>query len=1325
MAAPRPDLTNGSQASIMRGLLDRPEAMPAELSIPAVLSQLDQCLIKDRHFLRTRCSRLAALQRAGKPTAQLAAKITARLSESVAMMAARAGQIPAIELVEDLPVSEHQSVIAQAIAEHQVVVVAGETGSGKTTQLPKLCLQQGRGRAGLIGHTQPRRLAARAVADRIATELGVDLGGLVGFQVRFSDHSSEQTLLKVMTDGILLNEIQYDPYLNRYDTLIIDEAHERSLNIDFLLGYLKTLLAKRADLKLIITSATIDVARFAAHFNGAPVIEVSGRSYPVDILYRPLSSQQEDHAADLPTAIVQAVDEIIALERAGDTHSQGGDMLVFLPGEREIREVYRQLKDARLAHTELLPLYARLSASEQQRIFAAHRGRRIVLATNVAETSLTVPGIHYVIDSGLARLSRYSYRSKVQRLPIEPIAQSSANQRAGRCGRIAPGLCIRLYSEEDFAARSPYTDAEILRTNLAAVILQMLHMGLGDIAAFPFIEPPDSRMVKDGYTLLTELGAVTAAGKLTTIGKQLAKLPVDPRIGRMVIAANQYRVLPPLLIIASALSVPDPRERPQDRQQAAAEKHAQDKDKDSDFIAYLNLWQRFEEQRQQLSQGKLRNYCKREFLNYARMREWRDIHRQLQLMCNELGYDLQAGASSYDAIHKSLLTGLLSQIAAHKEQRTYTAARGKACLIHPSSALGRRGPKWFVAAELVETSAVYARVVGKIEPAWVEELAPHLIKRNYAEPHYEKKRGQVIARETVMIYGLPVVANRPVNFAPIDPLLAREIFIRVALVEGELTTKATFFAHNQRLLNEVLQLEDKARTKGILVDDETLFAFYDAKIPAEVLNRQGLEAWLKTQPSDCLHFDPSALLAETSAAQVTEADYPDVLPINDMLLPLSYRFEPGHPADGVTLTVPAAALAQLPAGRMTWLVPGLLQEKITALIRGLPKAYRKNFVPVPNYVAALMESLTPSNEPLHQALAAKLQRMTGIRVPVDQWPLERIDDHLQLRYQVIDADEKPIASGRVLADLLAPANRVAGQQVNRQSQPEAAPSGTRWVFGELPAFEHRLQAGIRIKLYPALVDKINSVSSQRFTQSAWAQAQHRQALWRLVSFYWHDEIARVGKGLAQLQDAALLFAPFGKASALSQDIALASIRATLPLPEQAPMSEADFLRWMGSASSEFAEQFRQMADFAQQLLHAHHGLRKQLRGKVSFAMAFVYADIAGQLEQLIYPGFLMGTPVDWLGQLPRYLQAIERRLNRSSGIPAFENRQVEEVQHYWQQCRERQQQLNAKQQISAELVEYRWLLEEYRVSLFAQTLGTRCPVSAKRLDKQWQKVLAE
>lgn len=1299
-----------------------------EMTPDLVQQNLSQCLVRDRHYLTQRCKTWRQQINKGQVSPSLVAAIEKAFVRSRDGFVARDQRVPEVRLNETLPVSERAEDILAAITQHQVVVIAGETGSGKTTQIPKLCLRAGLGRSGMIGHTQPRRLAARSVADRLSEELNVELGHQVGYQVRFTDQSNDDTLIKLMTDGILLNEIQQDPFLNKYDTLIIDEAHERSLNIDFLLGYLKQLLPRRPDLKLIITSATIDVERFSEHFSQAPVIEVAGRSYPVEHLYRPMSPDEDDYASDLPSAVLNAVEEIEQLERAGKTANSGGDVLVFLPGEREIRETFNTLKRAQLRHTELLPLYARLSASEQQRIFASHSGRRIVLSTNVAETSLTVPGIHYVIDSGLVRISRYSYRSKIQRLPIEPISQASANQRAGRCGRIAPGLCIRLYDEEEFQQRPAFTDPEILRTNLASVILQMLHMRLGKVEDFPFLEPPDSRMIRDGYTLLTELAAVTDKGHLTPLGKELARLPVDPRLGRMVIEANRQKSLSEVLVIAAALSIPDPRERPQEKQQAAAEKHAQDKDKDSDFLAFWNLWQRYEGERQTLSQGQLRKFCKAQFLNYLRMREWRDIHRQLHLLAKSLGFRLNGQAASYEQVHKALASGLLSQIANYKEDKLYTAARGRQCRIHPSSALSRKGPKWLVAAELVETTQVFARTVARIEPAWLEPLAMHLVKRNYTDPHWEKKRGQVVAKETLMLYGLPIVAQRPVHFGAIDPAQAREIFIRSALVEGEFQTKAPFFQRNRAMLAEVTGLEDKARRRDILVDDDQLVAFYDQRIPHDIVNAAGFHAWLKKQPQDALDLTPEALM-QHSADQVTEQQYPDFITVGRMKLPLKYQFEPGTDADGVTMTVPAGALAQLPAGRLEWLVPGMLRDKIIALIKALPKSYRRNFVPVPDFADALMNSLAADDTPLTKAIGERLFRMTGIRVPQDEWQPDKLEAHHRFRFEVVDEAGKVIASGRDLDALKSPANAQAAKDratAGKSQEQDTGPAHyTEWSFTDLPEVEHRIQAGIHIDVFPALADKVNAVAIESFTQQPWAEQQHRQGLLRLAWFQLEQPLGYLAKRLPAFKESALLFAPYGKADPLRQDMLWATLARTLNRGGKLPRTRSAFTAWIEAGRGELVEQGEQLARQVHDVLHRHHQVRKQLKGRVTFATAFLYADVAAQLDQLVYPGFVSATPAEWFTELPRYLEGADRRLNRAGGIPAREQFWVDELAGFWQRYQSKQRTLAEQQMVSPALTEFRWLLEEYRVSLFAQTLGTRVPVSAKRLEKQWQQVLAE
>ncbi|MGM0595372.1 MAG: ATP-dependent RNA helicase HrpA, partial [Pseudomonadota bacterium] len=918
--------------------------------------------------LRKRLHGLKRRAGSGKPIDRGLAEVAQALEKSRLRCEQRRAAMPVPEYPEELPVSARRAAIAAAIEEHQVVVVAGETGSGKTTQLPKICLDLGRGVAGTIGHTQPRRIAARSVANRIAEELHTELGQLVGFKIRFSEKSGGNSLIKLMTDGILLAEIQSDPLLEQYDTIIIDEAHERSLNIDFLLGYLKRLLPKRPDLKVIITSATINTERFAEFFDGAPVVEVSGRTYPVEVRYRPLLDEEDDKKeADPQQGILDAVDELARLDPLGD-------ILIFLPGERDIREAADALHKHRMRDTEVVPLFSRLSAAEQDKVFRPHRGRRIVLATNVAETSLTVPGIRFVIDTGMARISRYSHRTKVQRLPIEPVSRASANQRAGRCGRVSEGTCIRLYSEEDFLARPEYTDPEIRRTNLASVILQMMLLGLGDIEAFPFIDPPDRRFITDGFRLLHELGAVDRQNRITKAGRMLARLPVDPRIGRMLLAAEREKSLHEVLIIASALTIQDPRERPLDAQQAADEKHKRFVDEKSDFIAYLNLWDYYHEQARHLSHNKLRKLCRKEFINYLRMREWHDIHGQLLSQVRNLDLTPNKSEADYDAIHRALLAGLLSNIA-HKDEREqkgpppkkqrrkplveYLGARNIKLAIFPGSSQAKRAPKWIMAAELVETSRLFARDVAQIDPAWIEPLAGELVKRTYLEPHWEKRAGQVAAFEQVTLFGLLIIPRRKVNYGPIDPPLSRELFIRHGLVEGELRCDAPFFRHNRELLEEVALLEAKSRRRDILVDEETLFAFYDERVPENIYSAKGFDKWRKQLERE----DPKRLflqredLMQHEAEGVTERDFPPTFDYQGMSLPLHYHFEPGHPADGVTVELPLAALGQLKPEPFEWLVPGLIEEKLIALIKTLPKAQRRNYVPAVNFAEAALEAM--------------------------------------------------------------------------------------------------------------------------------------------------------------------------------------------------------------------------------------------------------------------------------------------------------------------------------------------------------------------------------
>ncbi len=1031
-------------------------ASGGDLPAPGELkARIEQAMLADRRRLLHRLRR--------RPRGQALARLEADIAASVARREQRAAQRPRPCFSADLPVIASRERIAEAIEQHQVVIVCGETGSGKTTQLPQICLELGRGVAGLIGHTQPRRLAARSVAARIAEELNTPLGEAVGYKVRFSDRSGVDGYIKLMTDGILLAETQGDRLLEHYDTLIIDEAHERSLNIDFLLGYLKQLLPRRPDLKLIVTSATIDPERFSRHFGDAPIIEVSGRSYPVEIRYRPLAAESEDERdrGELE-AIIEAVDE---LAREGP-----GDMLVFLAGERQIRETAEALRKHHPPATEILPLYARLSAADQARVFRPHRGRRIVLATNVAETSLTVPGIRYVIDPGRARISRYSYRTKVQRLPIEPISQASANQRSGRCGRVSAGICIRLYSEDDYLARPRFTEPEIQRTSLASVILQMEALGLGRIDAFPFIDPPDPRYIRDGYKLLHELGAVDQRQRITPLGRRLARLPIDPRLGRMILAAGEEQCLSEVLVICAALSIQDPRERPFDKQQAADEQHRRFAAEGSDFLAYLRLWEYYRQQERHLSQNKLRKLCQREFLSYVRLREWRDIWSQLKTIAAELGLRANAQPAAGDAVHRALLSGLLANVGLKHENREYLGARNSRFHLFPGSSLGKQPPRWLMAAEIVETSKVYARTAARIEPQWIERVGAHLLKRSYHHPHWEKRAGRVLAFERVTLYGLVVVAKRKVDYGPLDPQEARRIFICEALVAGELQTEAAFFRHNQALLEEIGQLEAKARRQDILVDEAVLEQFFDQRLPADIHSARQLEAWLKRDPEHDrrLRLERGELMRHDATA-VSGQRFPDQLVVGGVVLPLHYQLDPGREDDGVTATIPLPALAQLRPEPFEWLVPGLLEEKVTWLIKALPKRLRKHCVPAPHYARACIEAMTPGEGGLLASLSRQLRRIAGVDVSEDDWRLETMPAHLRMNFAVVDDQGRELARGRDLEQLQQRLREQAGQSfASLEHHPLERRGLTRWDFGELPESVTVSSGGLKLVGYPAL-----------------------------------------------------------------------------------------------------------------------------------------------------------------------------------------------------------------------------------------------------------------
>ncbi|WP_312917881.1 ATP-dependent RNA helicase HrpA [Stutzerimonas kunmingensis] len=1356
------------------------DATPA---IDTLLKNLDQALFADRHRLRRQLHELRK-----QPDEAKLAQWLERFQASAAKVEARRQSVPRIRYDDSLPIAAKRDEIKAALEKHQVLVIAGETGSGKTTQLPKICLEIGRGVHGLIGHTQPRRLAARSVATRVAEEIGTPLGELVGYQVRFEDQSKDSSLIKLMTDGILLAETQHDRFLERYDTIIVDEAHERSLNIDFLLGFLKTLLPRRPDLKVIITSATIDLQRFSEHFDGAPIVEVSGRTYPVETWYRPLAAEidedgnrvEDDLTVD--QGILAALDEITTHELS--VGKRPGDVLVFLPGEREIRDAAEVLRKANLKFTEVLPLYARLTPAEQQKIFQPRPGRKIVLATNVAETSLTVPGIRYVIDSGTARISRYSYRAKVQRLPIEAVSQASANQRKGRCGRVEPGICIRLYSEEDFLGRPEFTDPEILRTNLAAVILQMLHLRLGDIQDFPFIEPPDGKAISDGFNLLQELSAVNRENQLTPMGRQLARLPIDPRLGRMLLEAAQQGSLAEVLIVASALSVQDVRERPADRQQAADQAHAQWKDPDSDFAALINIWRGFEEKRQELGSNPLRTWCRKNFLNYLRLREWRDAHRQLTLIARELklgsGRSVDgsgqspradkarrvedgeasstrpAGASaqpaptkdtkvnvilrqqaeasdeaqrakSYAAVHKAILAGLLSQVGNKTEEGDFLGARQRRFWVHPSSVIGRKKPNWLMAAELVETTKLFARMVAKIEPDWIEPLAGHLIKKNHFEPHWEKKRGQVVAYEQVTLYGMIVVGRRPVHYGPIDPPAARELFIREGLVRGEMHSRARALNANRELLERLDELEAKARRRDILADEETLFDYYDARLPADIYQTASFENWYKRESAK----DPQLLIMREEdvlareASEVTAAQYPDHLSIGELQLPLEYHFEPNHPRDGVTLRVPAPLLPQLRSERLDWLVPGLLETKAVALVRNLPKALRKNFVPVPDFVGAALAKISFGEGSLPEALGRELLRMTGARVSDEAWAeaAAGLENHLKMNIEVVDARGKFLGEGRDLAELTARfAEASQAALAPPQQKAEQKPVEAKG-FAQVAEKAQAKMAGLSMTVYPALVEEAGVVKEGRFPTQAEAEWQHRRALQRLLLQQLAEPAKYLRNKLPGLTELGLLYRDMGKVDALVEDILLASLDSCILDGEaQLPRDGAALASLAERKRGDWAAHAERLARLTLEILKHWHGLQKRFKGKIDLAQAVALNDIKAQLGNLVYPGFVRETPAEWLKEYPRYLKAIEQRFEKIGAQLQRDRVWSGELAGYWEQYQTRLKKHLQEGKRDAELALYRWMLEEYRVSLWAQQLGTRMAVSDKRLNKQWSQV---
>lgn len=1303
--------------------------------------------------------------------------------------------LPPITYPEDLPVSGRREEIAKALMENQVIIVSGETGSGKTTQLPKICLELGRGQKGMIGHTQPRRIAASSTAKRIAQELGTPLGETVGFKVRFTDTLSRGASVKLMTDGILLAETQTDPLLKNYDTIIIDEAHERSLNIDFLLGYLKQLLPRRPDLKIIITSATIDAERFSRHFGTpekpAPVIEVSGRLYQVEVRYRPVEREQvampgagsnadkpgQRTAAarekrDLMDAVVDGVEELC---RIGS-----GDVLVFLPGEREIRDCAEALRKHHPPHVEILPLFARLSAEEQERVFKTSNARRIVLATNVAETSLTVPGIRYVVDAGLARVKRYSYRNKVEQLQVEPIAQSAANQRAGRCGRVADGVCIRLYEEQDYLLRPKFTEPEILRSSLAAVILRMKSLHLTDVETFPFIEPPLARAIADGYQLLQELGAVDEVNKLTPLGNKLAKLPLDPRVGRMILAALENACLTEVLIVASALSVQDPRDRPMEHQQAADEAHKKFADEKSEFLSYLKIWRWFESAiEHKKTNRQLQDNCRTNFLSQMRLREWRDVHSQLLTIVKEQGWRLNEAPATYDNLHMALLTGLLGNIGFKGEDEPgagYLGARGIKFHIWPGSSLLKKPGKWIMAAELVDTTRLYARCVAQIQPEWLEKVGEHLLKKSWGEPRWEKRSAQVTASERATLYGLVVYSQRRINYGNFNLPEAREIFIRDALVGGDFDTRAPFFAHNHKLIKDIENLEHKSRRLDVLVDDELIAAFYDKLLPADVCNGAGFEKWHKeaTRENPKLLYLNREELMRHEAAGVTTDLFPKTMSVTGLEMGLTYHFEPGSVRDGVTLSVPLYALNQLPRERCEWLVPGMLKEKVHLLLKSLPQKLRRHCVPLPDYAAKFCERVHEAGVfgrgDLIDAIILDIRTQITINVLTTDFKPETLPAHHFMNFKVIDEHGRQLDMGRNLATLQAEFGgqarqsfqklaevsgvsgtgtsgaKVAGAQVASRLQAQAqgaanaaagkggapakgaapAPASsnatvsqhmglTAWTFGELPELLEIVQGKLTLIGFPALVDKGTHCDLEVFDDPTVAARTHKIGLRRLFALQMKEQIKYVEKSIPGLQQMGMQFMALGSQEELREQIINKALDIAC-LQDPLPLDAASFAKRQAEGKSRLVLLVNEIARLLSQVLTEFHGLPKRLQNIPAAAAT----DIQAQLQGLVHKRFLTENEYTQLAHFPRYLKAINVRLEKLRADPARDTKLMAEWQSaaapYLRQAKDRQ----AGKNTDPKLVEFRWMLEELRVSLFAQELRTPMPVSAKRLQKVWE-----
>jgi ATP-dependent helicase HrpA len=1316
------------------------DAGTASEDLNAALKELPgliaQAMVVDQFRFSQRLRSIRQAKKNKKPFDKNLQRLQEELKKSLARREERLKLRPEIKFDGSLPIHDELDHIKQTIADNQVVIICGETGSGKSTQLPKLLLSMGRGINGIIGHTQPRRIAARSVAARISEELGREQGTACGFKIRFTDTTNPNTYIKLMTDGILLAETQNDRFLNQYDTIIVDEAHERSLNIDFLLGYLKRLLAQRPDLRVIITSATIDAERFSEHFASstgpAPILNVSGRTYPVEIRYRPFDAETDDKGQgkgknsnrDEQSQLADAVNELAAID--------DGDILIFVATEWDIRETAKLLRGRSIIgddggrQTEIVPLYGRLSTAEQNKVFRPSTYRRIVIATNVAESSITVPGIRYVVDTGLARISRYSSRSQVQRLPIEAVSQASANQRAGRCGRVAPGICIRLYSEADFNSRDEFTSPEIQRTNLASVILQTLNMKLGAIEDFPFIDPPKPAAIRDGYSTLFELGAIDEQNRLTDIGRQISRLPVDPRIARMILAAHDENCLHEILVIASALELQDPRERPIDKQQAADEAQEQFRDPDSDFLSFLKLWDFYHKLKEDLSQSRLRRACVQNYLSYNRLREWADIFRQLRQLVEETGLKPHPRKDDSAAIHRALLPGLLSNIAMRSDTHEYTGSGGQKYFLWPGSGIFEKKPKWVISAELIETSKRYARTVAKISPNWIEPAAPHLVKKTWSDPRWNGDAASAMATEKVTLFGLTIVPGRSVHYGKIDPEQSRTLMLQYGLVEGDITLNVDFLAHNQKFMSDLEQQQAKSRRYDLIPSQEQLFAFYDARIPEDVYDGVSLKKWWKVAKRKTPTLLNMRLedFFDAQAEEVDETEFPNALKMGKMQFPLEYHLEPGSAEDGVTISIPQESLNQLSPQRLGWLVPGLLEEKVAAMIKALPKSVRRMLVPAPETAKQVVKQLEFGKGSFEEKVATLLSQISGERITKEMFETERLPQHLQMNIRVLDQGGDAIAVNRNLTQLRQEYGSKAASSFSALSDDHWSQSGlTDWTFGDFPAEVQIDHDNLSLTGFPSLVDEGKSVMLCLRDAPERAAYETRFGLRRLFVLAEHRRLKSQVENIPGLERISLYAAGIGGINLREQVVELLAERVLCGQKEGQPRTEAEYRQLIKEWRNQIPVAAQDLASLLPTLFEQYHKIKITLDKTKVLAWNEPLADMRAQLNALINARFLVNTPYPWLQQIPRYLQGIEMRLSKLGGSGLQRDiANIRSISRYIEIYAQRARQHHEREIIDPQLIKFRWLLEEFRVSLFAQKLGTALKVSPKILDQQWSLV---